>query len=75
MEMSYSDRESTSVMSDSHAKRADVSLTKAETALEGPEQLRRKRSVAKGDVTKKIKELTELKLNLRGSGEVKVKVQ
>ena len=45
------------------------------SALEEPEQLRRKRPATKRAVTKKIKELTELKLSLRSSSEAKIKAQ
>ena len=73
--MSNSERESTSVTSDIQARPANVSLTKEVLALEEPEQLRRKRSATKRAVTKKIKELTELKLSLRSSSEAKIKAQ
>jgi hypothetical protein len=42
-------------------------------AVKRSEQLRRNRSAAKGNITKKIKELTELKLNLQDVSEARNK--
>ena len=73
--MSYSGRESTSVTSAGREGRVDMSSTKEETVSGEPKQLRRKRSAAKGAITKKIKELTELKTGWQSLSEANVRAQ
>jgi hypothetical protein len=52
------------------AERLNLTL---DQAVESPEQLRRSRSAAKGNITKKIKQLTELKANLQDASEARNK--
>ena len=56
------------------AVQPNVTLDQKGMTLERSEKLRRNRSAAKGSVTKKIKELTELKLNLRNENEAQMKL-
>ena len=69
--MAESYNEAKSVMSNEQTKQTTPALTREEepSILETSEQLRRKRSAAKGAVTKKMKELTKSKLSFRSLSE------
>ena len=72
--MSEFDKETTNETA-GRANYPNVTLDQEGIAFERTEQLRGNRSAAKGSVTKKIKELTELKLNLRDANEAKIKTR
>lgn len=70
-----SDKEIHTDETSARARRPNVTLDQEAIALERSEQLRRNRSAAKGRVTRKIKELTELKLSLQDVNEARIKAQ
>jgi chromosome segregation ATPase len=60
-------------ITDETGDRAEPLNLTLDQAVESPEQLRRSRSAAKGNITKKIKQLTELKANLQDASEARNK--